>query len=134
MVGMKKIEKCWVLGVVCVWGWVCVVVSGGSVDELGCNMYEGEWVWDDSYPLYDSSKCPKIRSEFDCIKYGRPDHLYLKYRWRPTNCNLPRYSIFTSLLHFFFFFLQLHQNAQTNHSNHHSQIQNCDVYNCLSTF
>lgn len=59
-----------------------------------CNNFQGKWVFDSKYPLYDSLNCPFIDLEFNC--QSRPDKLFQKYRWQPFGCNLPRYIIYIS--------------------------------------
>ncbi|XP_058227076.1 protein trichome birefringence-like 11 isoform X2 [Rhododendron vialii] len=58
--------------------------------EDGCDVFDGSWVWDDSYPLYKSEDCLFVDEGFRCSENGRPDNFYTKWRWQPKNCNLPR--------------------------------------------
>ncbi|KAL5721010.1 hypothetical protein ACHQM5_013620 [Ranunculus cassubicifolius] len=57
-----------------------------------CNLYSGSWIHDDTYPMYQYSNCPIIDPEFNCQLYGRPDSDYLKYKWKPATCELPRFN------------------------------------------
>ncbi|KAJ8748362.1 hypothetical protein K2173_002999 [Erythroxylum novogranatense] len=57
----------------------------------GCNIFDGNWVWDDNYPLYNSKDCLFIDAGFRCSENGRPDNLYTKWRWQPSHCKLPRF-------------------------------------------
>ncbi|PON65797.1 Trichome birefringence-like family [Parasponia andersonii] len=57
----------------------------------GCDIFDGNWVWDDSYPLYKSRDCPFMDGGFRCTENSRPNDLYTKWRWQPNGCNLPRY-------------------------------------------
>lgn len=81
-----------------------------QANQTGCALFAGTWVRDDSYPLYQASNCPFIDPEFNCQAYGRPDSNYLKYRWQPLDCELPRSGIENpslwnlSLMGFFCFF------------------------------
>lgn len=64
-----------------------------EANQTTCALYAGTWVRDDSYPLYQSSQCASIiDAEFNCQMNGRPDSDYLKYRWKPLNCDLPRFN------------------------------------------
>ncbi|KAK6132466.1 hypothetical protein DH2020_033766 [Rehmannia glutinosa] len=56
-----------------------------------CDIFEGSWVFDNSYPLYDASQCPFIDSALNCQNNGRPDTLYLHYKWNPIGCDISRF-------------------------------------------
>ncbi|KAF3795336.1 trichome birefringence-like 1 protein [Nymphaea thermarum] len=64
--------------------------AGGDGGNAECNIFEGRWVRDDSYPLYAAGSCPFVHEPVNCIKNGRPDSLYEKWRWQPKGCNIPR--------------------------------------------
>ncbi|CAI0406624.1 unnamed protein product [Linum tenue] len=58
----------------------------------GCDLFDGEWVMDNSYPLYKPGSCSLIDEQFNCILNGRPDKDYQKYKWKPHGCTLPRFN------------------------------------------
>ncbi|KAK4797655.1 hypothetical protein SAY86_029981 [Trapa natans] len=61
------------------------------VKSLGkCDFFDGEWVKEDSYPLYKPGSCSLIDEQFNCVLNGRPDTDYHKFRWKPKGCDLPR--------------------------------------------
>ncbi|KAF7100678.1 hypothetical protein CFC21_102161 [Triticum aestivum] len=58
----------------------------------GCDIFRGEWVPDDGgEPYYTNRTCPLIQEHQNCMKYGRPDLGFLRWRWRPAQCELPRF-------------------------------------------
>ncbi|XP_028123491.1 protein PMR5 [Camellia sinensis] len=63
-----------------------------QANQTSCDVFMGTWIRDDTYPQYQFSACPIIDPQFNCQMYGRPDSDYLKYRWKPANCDLPRFN------------------------------------------
>ncbi|TVU28743.1 hypothetical protein EJB05_20274, partial [Eragrostis curvula] len=55
-----------------------------------CDMFYGNWVRDNSYPLYPAGSCPHIDESFNCYRNGRPDNAYQRLRWQPSGCKIPR--------------------------------------------
>lgn len=85
-----KRSGCWyALGIMCV--LLSATNNAYGCNDHKCDLFQGSWVYDESYPMYDSTKCPHIRREYDCVKYGRPNLDYLKFRWQPSHCSLPRF-------------------------------------------
>ncbi|KAB2086960.1 hypothetical protein ES319_A04G071100v1 [Gossypium barbadense] len=61
------------------------------IDSLmNCDLFDGKWVKDDSYPLYKPGSCSFIDEQFSCVANGRPDRDYQKLKWKPKGCTLPR--------------------------------------------
>ncbi|XP_022766312.1 protein trichome berefringence-like 7 [Durio zibethinus] len=65
-----------------------------SSDLVGkCNVFDGKWIPDESYPLYNASQCPFAERGFDCVANGRRDRGYQKWRWKPKYCEIPRFNV-----------------------------------------
>ena len=65
----------------------------GSSDQSDvsttCNIFSGEWVPNNDAPYYTNETCGAIHEHQNCMKHGRPDTGYLKWRWKPDGCELP---------------------------------------------
>ncbi|KAM7262534.1 hypothetical protein ACFE04_000217 [Oxalis oulophora] len=68
-----------------------VIYDEGLVKTLmNCDFFDGNWIRDDSYPLYKPGSCSFTDEQFNCIINGRPDNDYQKFKWKPKGCTLPR--------------------------------------------
>ncbi|KFK38044.1 hypothetical protein AALP_AA3G062900 [Arabis alpina] len=65
----------------------------GFLEESGndCDVFDGDWVWDESYPLYHSKDCRFLDEGFRCSEFGRSDLFFTHWRWQPKHCNLPSF-------------------------------------------
>lgn len=62
----------------------------GIVDS-GCDLYHGNWIHDPLGPLYTNNLCPVLTQMQNCQGNGRPDRDYENWRWKPFQCELPRF-------------------------------------------
>ncbi|VFQ79543.1 unnamed protein product [Cuscuta campestris] len=55
-----------------------------------CDISTGDWVPDPAAaPFYSNETCWGIQEHQNCMKFGRPDDGYLRWRWKPDGCDLP---------------------------------------------
>lgn len=66
-------------------------VNYSASADSGCDLYHGSWYYDTSGPLYTNNSCPVLTQMQNCQGNGRPDKDYENWRWKPSQCELPRF-------------------------------------------
>ncbi|CAL5054570.1 unnamed protein product [Urochloa decumbens] len=56
-----------------------------------CDLTRGQWVPDDEAPYYTNLTCPFIDDLQNCMKFGKPSLDFMRWRWQPDGCDLPRF-------------------------------------------
>ncbi|KAK9742469.1 hypothetical protein RND81_03G175400 [Saponaria officinalis] len=57
-----------------------------------CDIFSGEWVPNPDAPYYTNTSCWAIHEHQNCMKYGRPDSEFMKWKWKPNECELPLFN------------------------------------------
>ncbi|KAH6791282.1 TRICHOME BIREFRINGENCE-LIKE 19 [Perilla frutescens var. frutescens] len=73
----------------CNGGGAATLRHRGVDEEEECDLFSGEWVPNPDGPYYTNETCDAIQEHQNCMKFGRPDSGYLKWRWKPDGCELP---------------------------------------------
>ncbi|KGN57735.1 protein trichome birefringence-like 19 [Cucumis sativus] len=74
------------------------IFSSGNLSLLSalpCDLAIGDWIPNSNpkAPLpYTNDSCWAIHDHLNCLKYGRPDGGFLRWRWRPDGCELPSFN------------------------------------------
>ncbi|CAN6876466.1 unnamed protein product, partial [Brassica oleracea] len=70
---------------------VNITTAASENASTKCDIFSGNWVPDPSGPVYTNTSCRHIQEHQNCLKNGRPDSNYLLWRWKPRDCDLPRF-------------------------------------------
>lgn len=54
------------------------------------DIFDGKLVRDDTKPYYSPGSCLYVDGVFNCYHYKRPDNKFVKWRWQPFGCEIPR--------------------------------------------
>ncbi|KAF5958460.1 hypothetical protein HYC85_005685, partial [Camellia sinensis] len=68
-----------------------------TVTNEKCDIFSGEWVPNPDAPYYTNTTCWAIHEHQNCMKYGRPDNGFMKWKWKPDGCDLPVFNPFQFL-------------------------------------
>ncbi|XP_019161458.1 PREDICTED: protein ALTERED XYLOGLUCAN 4-like [Ipomoea nil] len=68
--------------------YICCLIV---IDNESCDLFDGRWVPDKDGPLYSNYSCPTIPTIRNCFFHGRKDRDFLYWRWKPEQCQLPRF-------------------------------------------
>lgn len=60
-------------------------------DVGNCDLFKGKWVPDADGSLYTNYSCKTIPFARNCFMRGRRDTEFLRWRWKPDQCELPRF-------------------------------------------
>lgn len=63
--------------------------SSLASSEKKCDVFSGKWMPYPQGPYYSNETCRLIVDQQNCMKFGRPDTEFMKWRWKPHDCELP---------------------------------------------
>ncbi|KAA8530268.1 hypothetical protein F0562_004977 [Nyssa sinensis] len=62
-----------------------------AADDENCDVFKGYWVPDLNGSLYTNLSCATIPESKNCFKNGRKDKDFVNWRWKPDECDLPKF-------------------------------------------
>ncbi|XP_073146226.1 protein trichome birefringence-like 2 [Henckelia pumila] len=69
-----------------------VYLNSSTCSYKECDIFNGRWVRDDTKPCYPPGSCPYVDKDFHCLLNGRPDDMFVKWKWQPYGCDIPTFN------------------------------------------